>query len=75
MDRRPMQVRLTDRSRAGWDKYTRERGVSLTALLEVIGGRLADRPEGKPAPSDVAAVLDRVLEDARRLDFERKSRG
>lgn len=62
-ERRLLQVRLTDEARAGLDRFTTRRGVTLTAYLEALG--LAG--DGDPTATEVIAV-------AREIDRERRSR-
>jgi hypothetical protein len=62
-DRPLLQVRLTPEARAGLDRFTVRRGVTLTAYLEALG-LLAD---GDP-------TAEAVFARARAIDQERRSR-
>lgn len=60
-----MQARLTDRSRAAWDRTLSQEGVTITAFLESLGLEMAESKWHPPA---------RVIKRARQLDRERHSR-
>ncbi len=64
-ERRLLQVRLTDEARAGLDRFSTRRGITLTALLEALGHQLAD--------DDTWMPLELVAR-AREIDAERRSR-
>lgn len=59
-----MQVRLTDKARAGWEKAAVEEGATVTALLEAFGLGLADRER----------LPRHVVKTARQIDKDRRSR-
>lgn len=62
-----MQIkgRLTEASGRAWDKVATTEGVTMTALLEALG-RALESGAWKPSR--------RVIEEARRIDAERRSR-
>lgn len=62
--RRLLQVRLTDKARAGWDKAAVDEGATVTALLEAIGLGLAERER----------LPRHVVRTARKIDKDRRSR-
>lgn len=62
-----MYVRLSDDARRGWDRTCVKYGVTLTALLEAMGREL----DTLGITTDRGAV---VVEEARRIDQERRSR-
>ncbi len=65
-DRRAVNAFLTEEARDGWTRYAQEHGVTLSALLEVLGLRLK---QGEDAALDAAAV-----ETAREIDAARRAR-
>lgn len=65
-ERRLLQVRLTDEARAGLDRFTTRRGVTVTALVEALGEQLA--------VGDDEWVPAETVARAREIDAERRSR-
>jgi hypothetical protein len=65
MARRPLYVRLTDETWAAWDQLATRRNITLTAMIEALGEAIAADPTFIPEP-----VIDR----AREIDRERRSR-
>jgi hypothetical protein len=63
--RETITIRLTHDARAGWERVTLAHGVTLAGLLEAFG------LEFQAHAGDVRAE---VIEHARRIDFERRSR-
>ena len=62
---RQTSVRISDDARRGFDRLATSQGVTLTALLEALGQRVETQPDVIPAE---------VIDAARRIDFERRSR-
>lgn len=60
-------VRIDDEARDAWKAFADRHGVTVAALLEVIGLGL---PDGELGP-----VLVAVVEQARAIDVERRRRG
>jgi hypothetical protein len=65
MDRYELRARLTVRAWRGWDRTATTEGITATALAEALGVEMA---AGKWHPSR------RVIEAARKIDRERRSR-
>lgn len=63
-----MNLRLTDEARRGYDNFCSAYGVTLTALIEATGRELARNP------TKLAERGADILDEARRIDFERGSR-
>lgn len=63
-----VNLKLSDESHDGWSRFTREHGVSLAVLLEVLGRHIND---------DVfrVAARDRIISEARDLTHERRRAG
>lgn len=64
-ERRITPLRLTEESRAGWDRACSRHRVTMTALAEALGLALADDVELLPAE---------VVERAAAIDRQRRSR-
>ena len=62
---RQTSVRISDEARRGLDRLATSHGVTLTALLEALGRQVDSDPEVIPSA---------VIDEARRIDFERRSR-
>lgn len=58
-------MRISDDARRGLDRVATRYGVTLTALLEAMGRYLDEDP---------TRVHQGVIETARQIDFERRSR-
>ena len=69
---RQMTQQLSEESYEGWRLWARSRGVSVTALIEALGRRLAtmDQPEARLPP-----LLRDALAEARQVDDDRRRRG
>ena len=67
-DRVPMNVRISQYARDGWNEFAAREGVSLTSLFEVMGRVLADR-SWHPETSGLTMIAE-----ARGLDAERRRR-
>ena len=67
-DRVPMNVRISQYARDGWNEFAAREGVSLTSLLEVMGRVLADRT-WQPETGGLT-----IIAEARGLDAERRRR-
>ena len=60
-------LRLSERARTGWERVCLAHGVSMTALAEAMGEELFEH--------GVTTDLQRaVIERARQIDMERRSR-
>jgi hypothetical protein len=75
MDRRAVNVRLTAESLAGWEQFCTGEGVTLTALLEVLGTALAQRQ----AVTDIPAYREteefqRIIAEARQVTADSRKR-
>lgn len=55
MERKPMQARLTLRSRAAWDRTLTREGVTITALLEALGMEMAEAKWNPAGPGHQAS--------------------
>ncbi|HYF44724.1 MAG TPA: hypothetical protein VD926_00845 [Acidimicrobiales bacterium] len=64
---------LSDRASGGWRDFCDSHRVSFTALLEVLGRRMADDP--RKAMAMTGQQLDALLDEARDLDYSRLQRG
>lgn len=64
-DRRVTPLRLTEASRAGWDRACLRHRVTMTALAEALGLALAE---------DVDLIPSEVVDRAAVIDRERRSR-
>ena len=66
-----MTQQLSEESYEGWRLWARSRGVTVTALIEALGRRLAelDQPEAR-----LPALLRDVLAEARQIDDDRRRR-
>jgi hypothetical protein len=62
-----IHVKLSEEAHDGWTRFAIEQGVTITALVELLGRRMAD---GKPVRID-----DRLVRDARALAHERRRAG
>ena len=64
---RSINVNLSDEARDGWGLLAREHGTDVTALLEIMGRRLAEgvRPRW----------LAEIGREARDLSYDRRRRG
>ena len=62
---RQTSVRISDEARRGFDRLATSHGVTLTALLEALGQLIESTPD---------AIPPEVIDAARRIDFERRSR-
>ncbi len=75
MERRALNVRLTPESVKGWEDFCAREGVTLTAILEVVGRSLA---EGSAVTDDPAyrqsEAFARIIAEARRLTAESRRR-
>lgn len=60
-----VSIRLSDEAHQGWDREATRNGVTLTALIEALGQALCDGKRPIPAT---------ILDAARAIDFERRSR-
>lgn len=60
-----ISARLSEHAGAGWDRTATREGVTLTALLEALGLDLADDHWKPPR---------RVIDEARRIDRDRRNR-
>lgn len=58
-------MRISDEARRGFDRLATRHGVTLTALLEALGQLVEAQPDALPPE---------VIDAARRIDFERRSR-
>lgn len=65
MERRTLQLRVTEEARSGWDRLATEERVTMTALVEAIGLDLA---EGR------TVVPGRTIRRAASIDRARSSR-
>jgi hypothetical protein len=61
-------VRLSDEARSGWERVCEHEGVSLTALMEAIGCVFHETGVTQLPAAGM------VLERARRIDAERRTR-
>lgn len=61
-----LHASVSDEARDGWQQFAAAHGVSVTALIEAIGIRLADMEP----PGDWSAII----EEARAIDAERRRR-
>lgn len=64
-----IDVRVSEKARRGWDTVAREHDVTLSALIEAIGVKLAD----DNVRHDMEWV-DGLFELAREIDRERRAR-
>jgi hypothetical protein len=62
-----VHVKLSEEAHDGWTRFAVEQGVTITALVELLGRRMAD---GKPVRVD-----DRLIRQARALAHERRRAG
>lgn len=67
----PLYANVSDEALDGWRLFARANGVSVTAMLEALGCRLAelDAPE-----VDLPALWRETIAEARAIDAERRSR-
>lgn len=65
-----IDVRISDESHDGWRAYSLANGVSIAALVEAAGPIYAEMADKPPEHR-----RRRLLEDARRIDGERRRRG
>ena len=63
---RAVNVKLSDEARDGWQALADAYGTDLTALVEILGRRLAEQPR--------SVRLDEIGRAARKLSQERKKR-
>lgn len=64
MERRSLQIRLTEDARAGWARLATAERVSMTALVEAIGLELAERRK---------VIADRTIRRAASIDHDRRT--
>lgn len=60
-----LRARLSDDASHAWDAFATDAGVTMTALIEALG---RDMAAGQWKPTK------RVVDEARRIDHERRSR-
>ncbi len=68
-DREVLSVKISKKSIDGWRDFCMHGGVSLTALIEVIGRELAE----ETMPPKTPARME-MIKKARQIDMERRSR-
>ena len=68
MARRGLHVKISDEAHTGWRQFCDDHGISLAALMESIGRRMAD---GRMRWTD---QIEEIVGEARRVDEERKRR-
>ncbi len=66
-DRRAIHAYVTDEAHDCWHDFAAEQGVSVSAVLEALASQLG-------TTADMAAVLDDVVTNARRIDATRRRR-
>lgn len=69
---RDIHARVDDRSHRAIIEFATERGVSVSALAEALARWITDNP-GAP-PRHLEKCIDQVVEDAERIDAERRGR-
>ena len=69
MPRETLSAKLSPEASEGWKSFCRNNGVSLAAMLEVAGLRLAD--ETFPPQSEERKAM---VDDARKIDIQRRAR-
>ena len=62
-------ARISGEAAEGWRSFCALNGISVTALIEVLGLYLA----AKRLPAN-AELQQRIVEDARKIDRQRRSR-
>lgn len=67
-----IRARVSDESRDGWLAFTREHGVTISALVESMGLTLANRA-GVPTGS-LTKFGEDIVRRARDIDNERRRR-
>ena len=67
--RETLSAKVSLDSANGWKEFCRNNGISISAMLEVAGLRLAN--ESHPPRSEERASM---VEEARRVDIERRAR-
>ncbi len=65
--RREIYAYLSDTAHEGWRDFAAEQGVSVSAILESLAPELVRLEDDR-------SVLDTVVDDARRIDAERRRR-
>lgn len=69
---REIHARVDDRSSEIIKAWAKEHGVSVSALAEALARWIESNP-GSP-PRHLEKCIDQIVEDAERIDAERRSR-
>ena len=72
--RRALHAYVSDEAHDMWHGFAAENGVSVSALLEVLGSRLLGLEPGAATPMETTEEVRAMIVDARKLDAARRSR-
>lgn len=72
----PLQARVSEEAKRGWDHFSAQWGVSVTSLLEVLGRRMDNGDLASPSdwPEEHLEWRKGVIHEARLITFERRVR-
>lgn len=73
-NRRALHAYVSDDAHDMWHGFAAENGVSVSALLQVLGSRLGDLEPGAATPMTTTDEVRAMIVDARKLDAARRSR-